>query len=85
MNTSSRIRITNPAIIADHSAAARVNFTADSGVDGFVGGVVVTVGGSAGAGVASDGWSGDTDGSLVMAPFLPFPASNETTAALTVS
>src|SRR5258708_7469580 len=83
MNTSSRIRITNPAIIADHSAAARVNFTADSGVDGCVGGVVVTVGGS--AGVASDGWSGDTDGSLVMAPSLPFPASNETFAALTVS
>ena len=26
------MRITNPAINADHSAAARVNFTADSGV-----------------------------------------------------
>jgi hypothetical protein len=66
-----------------------VNFTADSGVDGFVvdgfvGGVVVTVGGSAGGGAASDGRSGVTDGSLVMAPSLPFPASNETTAALTV-
>src|SRR5258708_7636057 len=85
MNTSSRIRITNPASDADHRGAARVNFPADSGVDGCVGGVVVTVGGSAGAGVASDGWSGDTDGSLVMAPSLPFPASNETTAALTVS
>jgi hypothetical protein len=71
-----------------------VNFTADSGVDGFVvdgfvvegfvGGLVVTVGGSVGGGAASDGRSGDTDGSLVMAPSLPFPASNETTAALTV-
>ena len=31
MNTSSSIRITNPTINADHSAAARVNLTADFG------------------------------------------------------
>src|ERR1700738_4244762 len=67
MNTSSRIRITNPAIIADHSAAARVNFTADSGVDGFVGGVVVTVGGAAGPGVPSGGWAGGPAWQLVTA------------------
>src|ERR1700722_15261997 len=94
MNTSSRIRITNPPIIADHSAAARVNFTADSGVDGFVdgfvegfvdGGVVGGSGAGVGAGTASCGRSGDTDESLVIAPSLSFPASNETTAALTVS
>ena len=85
MNTSSRIRITNPAINADHSAAARVNFTADSGVSG-VSGVGVTAEGSAGAGngTASGGRSGDTDGSLVIAPSLPFRQPNETTAAFTV-
>src|SRR5262245_25425250 len=83
MNTSSTIRITKPAISADHSAAARVNFTADSGGDGLG----VTDGNSAGTGdgAASNGRSGVADGSLVMAPFLPFRASNETTAALTVS
>src|SRR5262249_3417946 len=73
MNTSSRIRITNPAINAVHSAAARVNFTADSGGAGFDVGEVVA-GGSAGrgAGTGSIGRSGDADGSLVMAPSLPF-------------
>jgi hypothetical protein len=93
MNTSNRISITNPAISADHNAAARVNFTADSGVDGFVDcfvdcfvdGEVGTAGGPAGVGTGSDGRLGETDGSLVMAPSLPLRAPNETTAALTVS
>src|SRR6478752_2578900 len=86
MNTSSRIRITNPAINADHSAAARVNFTADSGVPGFDDGDVVAGGPEgAGAGTGSIGRSADADGSLVIAPSLPFRTSNETIAALTVS
>jgi hypothetical protein len=48
--------------------------------------VGVTAEGSAGAGngTASDGPSGDTDGSLVIAPSLPFRQPNETTAAFTV-
>jgi len=66
-----------------------VNFTADSGVDGVDGvdGVGVTAEGSAGAGsgTASDGRSGDTDGSLVMTPSLPLPALKETTSVLTLT
>jgi hypothetical protein len=62
-----------------------VNFTADSGIDGGDG-VGVIAGGSTGAGdgTASNGRSGDTDGSLVIVPSLPFRQPIETTAVLTV-
>src|SRR5882757_9410219 len=95
MNTSRNMRIRNPTISADQSAAARVNLTADSGETRYSPGVAVGSGGvpfedatggwaRAGEGTASDGRSGDTDGSLVMAPSLPLRQPNETTAALTV-
>ena len=88
MNTNNRIRITNPTISADHSAAARVNLTADSGDTRYSPGVAVGSGGvpfdEADGGVG-DGRSGEADGSLVMAPSSSFTASNETTATLTVS
>src|SRR5689334_18763111 len=82
MNTSSRIRIKNPPINADHRAAARVKWTA------FRGGGAGSVGtpatspagggtGSPGSGVAPRGRSG-TDDSLVMGPSLPFQDTNET-------
>jgi hypothetical protein len=62
-----------------------VNFTADSGFTRYSAGVAVGSGGvpiaDSGGGAAEDGLSA---GSLVMAISLPFPASNETTAALTV-
>src|SRR6201991_5200212 len=45
MNTSSRIRITNPTISADHRAAARVNLTADSGDIRYSPGVAAGSGG----------------------------------------
>src|ERR1700754_2586742 len=88
MNTSSRIRTTNPTISADHSAAARVNLTADSGDTRYSPGVAVGSGGvpfdEASGGVGDGRW-GVADGSLVMPPSLPFTASNETTATRTVS
>ena len=99
MKTSSRMRIRNPTISADQSAAARVNLTADSGDTRYSPGVAVGSGGapfedaiggygggggSPGSGDAPPGRSGDTEGSLVMGPSLPFRGANETTLAFTV-
>ena len=87
MNTSSTIRIRNPTISADHSAAARVNLTADSG-----GGeifdrrwrsdpVVRLSSRRRGLAGCGDRWRRRREGSLVMAPSLPFRARDETTMA----
>ena len=86
MNTSSKIRIRNPTISADHSAAARVNFTADSGETRYSPAVAVGSGGVPFGRRHGRRVRGRrlTDGSLVMAPSLPFRQPNETTAALTV-
>src|SRR6476619_5545684 len=80
MNTSSRIRSTKPTISADHSAAARVNFTADSGETRYSPAVAV---GSGGVPFEEAGGGRGSTGSLVIAPSLPFPASNETTGTPT--
>src|SRR4051812_15465437 len=81
MKTSNRIRITKPAISADHNAAARVNLTADSGDKRYSPAVAVGSGGvpfADGTG-GSMGRSLEADGSLVMVPSLPLGASKETT------
>ena len=62
MKTSSTIKIRKPAARNDHRPAVRVNFTADSG------GVVSKTGGVIG------GWSGETDGSMLMWSCLPSAA-----------
>src|SRR5690349_6178371 len=79
MNTSNTIKITNPVISADHNAAARVNFTADSGLTRYSPGVATGSGGNPWPDADGGGGSGGKDGSLVMGSSLPFPASNETT------
>src|SRR5215218_2469790 len=83
MNTRSTIRITKPVINADHRAAARVNFTADSGLTRYSPGVATGSGGSPFPD-SDGGRSGGTDGSLVMDQSLPFRASNETTVGTRV-
>src|SRR5689334_12313666 len=86
MNTSRSIRMRNPTISADHSAAARVNLTADSGDARYSPGVavgstevpLVCSGDDSAGNSARGGWSGDAMGSLVMGPSLPFQVTNET-------
>src|SRR4029453_3623555 len=95
MNTSNRMRMTKPTISADHSAAARVNLTADSGETRYSPGVAVgsggvpfeeVTGGSMGRGGTSPrGRSGEADGSLVMVPSLPLGASKETTLVIALT
>src|SRR6186713_1396299 len=86
MKTSRNIKMRKPTISADHSAAARVNLTADSGDARYSPGVAVgstevpmvcSGDGSAGNS-ACGGLSGDAEGSLVMSPSLPFQVANET-------
>jgi hypothetical protein len=84
MNTSSTIRITNPVISADHSAAARVNFTADSGLTRYSPGVATGSGGTPFP-EADGGRSDGTDGSLVMTPSCPFPHRMKPVWVLTLS
>src|ERR1700722_17307588 len=53
MNTSKTMRMTKPTISANHSAAARVNLTADSG--GALGRVIAASGGTCCGGIAGAG------------------------------
>jgi osmoprotectant transport system substrate-binding protein len=62
MKISSTIRIRKPAVNDVHKLAARVNLTADSGGGALSGTGADVVG----------GWSGDTDGSLLILPSSPF-------------
>ena len=66
MNTNSTIRITNPVISADHSAAARVNFTADSGLTRYSPGVRDRIRWCPFPDAGGGGGSGGTGGSLVI-------------------